>query len=190
MGKNGSGKTTLIKCLMGMEGYSGTILFNDKPVDYSRNECLVIWDDCPFYSNLTGLENLILFGEKKKSKNDISNIAKTYLSYEILKHPVKTYSYGQKKKLGIVLVEILEPKFLFMDEISNGLDFDIIRHLQQRIRDWAERSTIVLTGHHFDFYSQIIDDLFIFQNKEILPFKNDFSASKISLEEIYDQKIG
>jgi len=147
MGPNGAGKTTTIKCLMGMENYLGEILFDGKKIDQVRDRCLVIWDDCPFYTNLSGFQNLLIFGEGKKSKNEIKEIASKYLDYHTIKNKVKTYSYGQKKKLALVLVEILEPKYLIMDEISNGLDFDMIRNLQKSIKSWSNSMTIILTGH-------------------------------------------
>ena len=47
----------------------------------------------------------------------------------------------------MALVEILEPEFLIMDEISNGLDYEMIRKLQKMIKHWASHTTILLTGH-------------------------------------------
>ena len=90
MGSNGSGKTTLIKCIMGLESYSGNILFNDK-----KNNCLVLWDDCPFYTNLSGLKNLILFSEGKKTKKSVIELSLKYLDNDLLNRKVKYYSYGQ-----------------------------------------------------------------------------------------------
>ena len=188
MGPNGAGKTTTIKCLMGMENYLGEILFDGKKIDQVRDRCLVIWDDCPFYTNLSGFQNLLIFGEGKKSKNEIKEIASKYLDYHTIKNKVKTYSYGQKKKLALVLVEILEPKYLIMDEISNGLDFDMIRNLQKSIKSWSNSMTIILTGHQFSFYNEIIDDVFVIRDKEIVLLQENFSNSGIMLEDIYDEE--
>lgn len=189
MGPNGAGKTTTIKCLMEMEKHSGEFLFDGKKLSDVRDQCLVIWDDCPFYTNISGLQNLIIFSEIKKSKEEIKEISLKYLDHNILKNKVKTYSYGQKKKLALILVEILEPKYLIMDEISNGLDYEMIRRLQKSIKTWANNMTIVLTGHQFSFYNDIIDDLFVFKDKEIVLLKEDFSNSGTMLEEIYDEEI-
>ncbi|MEG6572990.1 MAG: ABC transporter ATP-binding protein [Caldibacillus debilis] len=188
MGPNGAGKTTTIKCLMGMENHLGEILFDGKKIDQVRDRCLVIWDDCPFYTNLSGFQNLLIFGEGKKSKNEIKEIASKYLDYHTIKNKVKTYSYGQKKKLALVLVEILEPKYLIMDEISNGLDFDMIRNLQKSIKSWSNSMTIILTGHQFSFYNEIIDDVFVIRDKEIVLLQENFSNSGIMLEDIYDEE--
>ncbi|MCM3217790.1 ATP-binding cassette domain-containing protein [Niallia taxi] len=189
MGANGSGKTTTIKCLMDMEKHFGYFLFNGKKINQVKDQCLVIWDDCPFYTNISGFANLCIFGENKKSNTQIKEIASKYLDYNILKSKVKTYSYGQKKKLALILVEILEPKYLIMDEISNGLDYDMVRDLQKSLKCWSSTMTILLTGHQFSFYNDIIDDLFVFKDKEIVLLKEDFSRSGVLLEDIYDEEI-
>lgn len=189
MGPNGAGKTTLIKCMMEMEKHDGEFMFNGKKISEVRDKCLVIWDDCPFYTNLNGIKNLMIFGENKKNKKQILEIANRYLDYGLLKNKVKTYSYGQRKKLALALVEILEPKYLIMDEISNGLDYEMIRGLQKNIKKWSENMTILLTGHQFSFYNEIIDDLFVFKNRQIYLLKKNCGEMGVNLEDIYDEEI-
>lgn len=186
MGPNGSGKTTLIKCIMGMESFLGKVYFDDKNIDQVREKCLVIWDDCPFYSNISGINNLMLFDKTQNAKKHIIEIASRYIGFEILKNKVKTYSYGQKKKLALALIEILNPEYIIMDEISNGLDYDTMKSLKKDIRTWSKSKTILLTGHQFDFYNDIIDDLYIFNEKQITLHREDFSNSDEKLGEIYD----
>ncbi|SHG16355.1 ATP-binding cassette domain-containing protein [Ornithinibacillus halophilus] len=189
MGPNGSGKTTLIKCMMGMEKYDGQFQFNGQAMNQVKDQCLVLWDDCPFYTNLSGIKNLYIFSENKKTKKQIDKIAVKYLEHGILKNKVSTYSYGQKKKLALILVEILEPELLIMDEISNGLDYEMIRRLQDIIKGWSEKMTILLTGHQFSFYNDIVDDLLVFKDKEIVVLQEDFIESGKELGDIYDKEI-
>ena len=108
MGKNGCGKTTLFKCLSGLENYKGTILYDDKNLNEIRDELFVLWDDTPFYLKLSGYDNLILFSEKKEKRSQIIKMAQDYLPDKTLKRKVKTYSYGQKKKLSLILLDILK----------------------------------------------------------------------------------
>ncbi|MDQ0175964.1 ATP-binding cassette domain-containing protein [Bacillus chungangensis] len=189
MGPNGHGKTTLIKCMMGMEQFQGDFLFSGEKINSVRKEILVLWDDCPFYTNLTGFKNLMIFSENKKPKKEIKEIASKFLGSDLLKNKVKHYSYGQKKKLALALVEILEPKYLIMDEISNGLDYEMIRYIQKLIKHWAKHTTVLLTGHQFSFYNEIIDDVFIFKSKDISLLVEDFQHSDLKLEDIYDESI-
>lgn len=132
MGKNGAGKTTLVKCMLGLEDYTGEIRYD---LGVSENEekkrILAIWDEFPFYDGMTGLNNLYVFSEGLKSQREILQIAQKYLGKEILKRKVKSYSYGQRKKLSLILVEILEPQIVVMDEVSNGLDYETMVYLKK-----------------------------------------------------------
>src|SRR5690625_7812067 len=76
-----------------------------------------------------------------------------------------------------------------MDEISNGLDFEMIRYSQKLIKSWSEDGTVLLTGHQFSFYNEIIDDVFIFKNNDVSLLTIDFQNLKLKLEDIYDVSI-
>lgn len=76
-----------------------------------------------------------------------------------------------------------------MDEISNGLDYDTIKILKSRIKQWANNTTILLTGHQFDFYNDIIDEVFILKNNKILSLDNKYTKEGINLEDIYDKEL-
>jgi len=95
----------------------------------------------------------------------------------------------KKKILALALVEILKPRYLIMDEISNGLDFEMIRYSQKLIKSWSEDGTVLLTGHQFSFYNEIIDDVFIFKNNDVSLLTKDFQNQKLKLEDIYDEAI-
>ncbi|MBQ3947303.1 MAG: ATP-binding cassette domain-containing protein, partial [Ruminococcus sp.] len=145
MGRNGSGKTTLFKCIAGLEAYNGEIKFDENDISEAREKMFVLWDDTPFYQNLSGIKNILLFSNDKIKKNDIYKISETYLDYSTMKREVKTYSYGQKKKLALILLDILKPKYILMDEISNGLDIDMMNVLCKKIEELKKQSTIILT---------------------------------------------
>ncbi len=186
MGPNGAGKTTLIKCIFGLESFEGTISVDsvDNPAGIPNG--IAIWDDCPFYTNLSGKKNLLIFGENKKQKNEVLETAGKYLSSDVLNRRVKSYSYGQKKKLALALVDILEPKYLFMDEISNGLDYESVRSLKKHLRRLSEQMTIVLTGHQFAFYQDLYDDLFLIKKQVLQKHVKD---NNDSLEDVYDEEL-
>ena len=186
MAPNGAGKTTLIKCITALEEYDGEILINDKKNTDALGECLAIWDDCPFYNSLSGLKNLLILSEGKMEKADIKEVALTYIDEELLKRRVRTYSYGQKKKLALALAKILDPEVLIMDEISNGLDYDTMLELQQRLKLLSKGRTIILTGHQFAFYEKLYDDLFLIKEGKLI--KAD-STEKKSLEEVYCEEL-
>jgi len=190
MGPNGAGKTTLLKCIMGLEEYSGEICDSENGKYLkSREAYLTIWDNCPFYNTVSGLHNLYIFSETKKNRKEIVEIAGKYLPYDILKRKVSTYSYGQKKKLALALVDILEPKVLIMDEISNGLDYEMMIELKKDVIRFAEENTVILTGHQFGFYNDIVDDLVVIKDKNLKLIDDSFKTSDMTLEEIYEEEL-
>ena len=190
MGPNGAGKTTLIKSIFKLEEYDGEIRFNENlNIDDIRKSCLVIWDDCPFYTNLSGIKNLLIYAEKHVSKQYIKNIALKYLDTDLLKRKIKSYSYGQKKKLALVLIDILNPEIIIMDEISNGLDYDTMLELKKYLVEISKDRTIILTGHQFDFYNDIIDNLVILKNHNLIQISENFKNSGEKLGDIYENEL-
>lgn len=187
MGKNGIGKTTLLKCIAGLESYQGEILFNGKPLSKIRDNILIIWDDSPVFTNLTGLQNLKIMTESKCNTSEIKNVAEKYLGLDIMKHKVKSYSYGQKKKLMLAIAQLLKPKYLIMDEISNGLDIEMMDDLALHLKNIKNECTILLTGHQFSFYEKVAEHVFLKKSENVIYISPEQRDSR-SLEELYHDK--
>ena len=184
MGKNGCGKTTLLKCLAGLEAYRGEILFDGKRLSSVREQCFVVWDDSPCYANLSGLQNLYVFSEGRCSRQQIRTTAERYLEYPVLKRKFRSYSYGQKKKLMLALADLLCPAYFIMDEISNGLDVDMMDELAAHLRQLKQKTTILLTGHQFSFYEKVAEHIFVKKARSIIGIPQ-YETEHKSLEEIY-----
>lgn len=190
MGRNGAGKTTLIKCMLGLEKYIGEIQYGLEVAENEKNrEILAIWDEFPFYEGMTGLNNLYVLSEGMKSNKEILDIAKKYLGNEILRRKVKSYSYGQRKKLSLILVEILKPKIVVMDEVSNGLDYETMVYLKKYIHELAKNTTVVLMGHQFEFYNDLIEEMIVIKDGTMKIQETDFQNSGHQLEEIYEKEL-
>ena len=188
MGKNGAGKTTLIKCLLNLESYQGEVKLFHKRIDEYRKDIAVVYDDSPFYLNLSGIKNIEMFINKKVNRDEIMKIALNYLDNDILSKKVKKYSYGQKKKLSLILVEINKPKILLMDEISNGLDYETMTTLKCKLLEWKKKSIIILTGHQFEFYNDIIDDVYYIKENNINKVQ-EILDEKVNLGDIYEKYV-
>lgn len=185
MGKNGAGKTTLIKCLLDFMCYSGEITINNNKYKNDKKEVFTIFDDTSLYNNLTGLQNILLI--TGVNKNLVYESAENFLSKELLNKKIKTYSYGERKKVFIIIADILKPKLLIMDEVSNGLDYETMILLKAKIKLWAKCSMIVLTGHQFEFYKDIVERVFVINGHKIKCIKKE---DNLTLEEIYEKTIG
>nr|MDH3164054.1 ATP-binding cassette domain-containing protein [Bacillus licheniformis] len=101
---------------------------------------------------------------------------------------VKTYSYGQKKKLALMIAALNKPSFLFLDEISNGLDYRSMMELQELINDWSSRMTIVAAGHQFEFYSSIVDQLYVLKDGSAIHIDN-FKTNGAELGDVYKEYL-
>ena len=97
--------------------------------------------------------------------------------------------YRTRKKLALIMVDLLKPVYLIMDEISNGLDYESVCELKKQIKIWSIDKTIILTGHQFGFYNDIVDDIFVIKDNTISPCSRDFQNNDESLEELYDEEL-
>ncbi|WP_088011279.1 ATP-binding cassette domain-containing protein [Gottfriedia acidiceleris] len=164
VGENGSGKTTFFKCLLGLEKFYGEIYFGDPKTLF----CL--YDDLPLYQNLTGYENVVLFTEKRFLKKKILDVAsELFGNTEQFYHTkVKNYSLGQKKLVGLLLIKLLSPNYLILDEVTNGLDLKNKKLLKSLLLDFKKTSIVILSGHEIHFYKEIADNYFLLENQQII----------------------
>lgn len=188
MGKNGAGKTTLVKCIGELEKYTGKIIIDGCNYKDKRNEFMMLWDDCPFYDNLSGADNLRIFACKEYKKSELEEKVVDFITPDLLCRKVKEYSYGQKKKLALALVELKNPKYLIMDEITNGLDYDTLLFLRDRVVEWAKSKTVILTGHQFGFYNGLVENVFVYRDKTIIR-EVDYNKNDVTLEEVYRDRM-
>lgn len=180
LGKNGVGKTSLFKCLLNLENYTGIILYENKPFNSYTGEIFAIYDDTPLYTNLTGNQNIKIFTDK----TNFNHIDKSLFTMDLNKK-VKYYSCGEKRKLSIIIAILLKPKFLILDEISNGLDYDCMKWFQKNFKTIFKDSTIIGAGHQFDFYETLIDEVLVINNNHVTKLNdiNDRKELKILYEE-------
>ncbi|REJ19078.1 MAG: ABC transporter ATP-binding protein [Paenibacillaceae bacterium] len=189
MGSNGQGKTTLIKCILNLERYEGRIRYDNKPIQDVRKEIAVVHDDSPLYGRLTGLENIYVLA-KERDYEKITTVSRKFVSDNVLREKTSKYSYGQKKKLSIIIALLKNPKYLFMDEVSNGLDYESVVMLRETLCEYKNKCTVFLTGHNFDFYDRIATNILLLKDRKIMPHVREAKEARERLEEIYVQNFG
>jgi ABC-2 type transport system ATP-binding protein len=170
VGPNGAGKTTFIKhCLGLVEKTSGEIEvlghypYKRKP-DFLRQVGLVSGQKQNLDPNLSAIDSLKLSGYLYDMKGDKIMQRIDYLTtlFEItdkIDVPVRQLSLGQRMKFEIISSILHEPKFLFMDEPTLGLDFDaqnIMRTMLKKIHG-EDGLTILLTSHYMPDITELCE---------------------------------
>lgn len=176
LGTNGAGKTTTIKMISTLiKQNSGTIkvLGYDTIKDYKiiRNKINVSPQETAVAMNLTVYENLDFMAnvyqiENKKDK--IDNLIKTFKLEEVLKQKAKTLSGGYMRKLSIAISLINDPKILFLDEPTLGLDVLSRNELWNTINTLKGKITIILTTHYMEEAESLSDRVAIMNKGNII----------------------
>ena len=158
LGPNGAGKTTLFRLLMGiLKATEGKLLIDGRDAFEQRVEVKRLIGFLPvepvFYSYLSGREVLQLSAamhglDVSATMNRISPIiSKLRLTADIDNY-AEDFSRGMKKKLGLLLAMLHEPKLLVLDEPTNGLDVESTHLFYDLIFETAQQGTTVLFSTH------------------------------------------
>lgn len=172
LGPNGAGKTTTIRMTVGLtQPSSGTALIEGRdvtkqPVAVKRIIGLVP-EISNLYGELTAFENLIyqaeLYGVPKKERKIRSlGLLEEFGLKEHQEKPFQKLSRGLKRRLTIAAALIHNPKILFLDEPTTGLDVMSARGLRKLILDSKKKGlTIFLTTHYIPEAESLCDRIAI-----------------------------
>ena len=158
LGPNGAGKTTLFRLLMGiLKATKGALSIDslDAFEDRVAVKRLVgfLPDEPVFYSYLSGREVLELSAamhglDVKETMDRIYPLSVRLQISEDLDNYAEDYSRGMKKKLGVLLSLLHQPKLLILDEPTNGLDVESTYLFYDLMLEESQRGTTVLFSTH------------------------------------------
>ncbi len=159
LGPNGSGKTSTIRMLVGLSqpsDGSATVLGYSLPggIYQARRYVGVVPDLSNLYDELSARDNLLfmarLYGVPRAEQNSrVDRLLKDFGLYERKDDRFGTYSRGMKRALTIAAALVHEPRLLFLDEPTAGLDAAAARSLRSLISGLRERGlTVFLTTHY------------------------------------------
>lgn len=165
LGTNGAGKTTTIKMLSTLIlPTSGDVTVEGYDIKKETMKIKEIINVSPqetaIAPNLTVLENLKFMAgvyEIKKKKEKIDELIKLFKLEEVLNQKAKTLSGGWQRKLSIALALINDPKILFLDEPTLGLDVIARKELWKVIEKLKGKITIILTTHYMEEAESLSD---------------------------------
>ncbi len=169
VGPNGAGKSTTIGMLTSTvipdEGAAqlAGIDVAANPIE-ARRLSSVVFQDATVDRGLTGRANLMLHARlwgvrASDARTRIDDLAESFGLADIIARPVSTYSGGQRRRLEIARALVSEPRVLFLDEPTVGLDPRIRYELLDVIARLRDRAgvTILLTTHYLDEAERLCD---------------------------------
>ncbi|EMC08269.1 ABC transporter ATP-binding protein [Streptococcus mutans] len=176
LGVNGAGKSTAMKIILGLlPKDSGEIVALGRPLPENRSQILpeigALIEEPAFYPNLTGFENLQLIQELANlPKDNIKVVMEATGIYYAKDKLVRNYSLGMKQRLGISMALIKFPKFLILDEPTNGLDPDGIHQMRQLIRSLPQKfnMTILISSHILSEIENLADTVGIIKDGHLI----------------------
>ncbi len=203
LGPNGAGKTTTTLMLLGLTEPSAG-LATIAGIDCTRNPLQVkrfvgyLPDNMGFYADMTGRENLRMTGRMNGMngvalEKRIDTLLKRIGMADAADRRTSTYSKGMKQRLGIADILIKDPDVLIMDEPTNGIDPEGMKHMMRLIRELAEEDgkTIMISSHQLHQIQQICDRVGIFvKGKLIACGRIDELAKQLEAENGYRFEIG
>jgi ABC-2 type transport system ATP-binding protein len=177
LGPNGAGKTSTINMLTGLaRPTSGSITLAGidcvKNIKKAQQIMGIVPDESNLYDDLDGFGNLCfcasLYGMRKAEREHKAR--QLLAEFDLDKagsRPFKAYSKGMKRKLTIAAGIIHNPKILFLDEPTTGIDVESARHIKSLIVGLKKlNTTVFLTTHYIEDAQRICDRVaFIVEGK-------------------------
>ncbi|GAB2240646.1 hypothetical protein Droror1_Dr00021164 [Drosera rotundifolia] len=179
LGPNGAGKTSFIGMMIGLtEPTSGTALVQGLDIRSSMDDIYGSMGICPqhdlLWDCLTGREHLLFYGRLKNLKGAALKeaVKDSLLSLNLYKGGVADkkagkYSGGMKRRLSVAISLIGDPKVVYMDEPSTGLDPASRSLLWGVVKRAKQDRAIILTTHSMEEAEALCDRLGIFVNGEL-----------------------
>ncbi len=173
LGPSGAGKSTTQKILIKiLEDYRGSITYQGRDIrSFSHDfyEDIGVSFEMPIhFSKMTCQENIDFFLRLYKKNADTDALLKRVGLWEAKDMMVGEFSKGMKIRLNIVRALLNEPKMLFLDEPTNGLDPANAMILKDMIREFrAAGGTVFITSHIMADIDQLCDRVAFIVNGEI-----------------------
>lgn len=190
IGANGAGKSTTIKMLTGiLNPTSGTVLVNGVNPTKNRiknnmkigavfGQRTQLWWDIPVIESYKLIQKIYEIPDEIYNEN-IKYFCETLKLEELLKIPVRQLSLGQKMRCEIAAAFLPNPKIVYLDEPTIGLDFMVKEKIRKFIRQLNKdkNTTVILTTHDLRDIEEICDRIIII-DKGLIIFDGALDAIK------------
>lgn len=172
LGHNGAGKTTLIQIMIGLINASGgNVYFDGADITKNTREIRRKFGVCPqaniLFDDLTVEDHIVIFSMLKNVEVNVEEILKEVDLEHKKNDKVINLSGGQKRKLCIAIATIGNPKYIFLDEPTTGLDPLSRRKVWDLLLNKKKGRVIFLTTHYMDEADILADRKLILSHGKI-----------------------
>jgi ABC-2 type transport system ATP-binding protein len=181
IGPNGAGKTTTLKCLSGLlypnEGEVSVLGYNpwDRKSDFLKQIAFVMGQKNQLWWDLPPMETFLLNKEIYEIEDDkfnrnLDELVNLLEVKEILNTQTRKLSLGQRMKCELIASLLHQPKVLFLDEPTIGLDVVMQKKIREFIKIYNKRhqATIILTSHYMGDVQELADRVIIIDKGKIV----------------------
>jgi ABC-2 type transport system ATP-binding protein len=174
LGPNGAGKSTTLEIIETLrDKTSGSITVDGIDLDKQPNEIKKIigvqLQTSGYYPNLTLVELIDLFAGLYNQKASAMDLLDMVNLRDKAKAKVKELSGGQKQRFSIATTLINNPKIIFLDEPTTGLDPQARRNLWDLVRQIQSKgTTVIITTHYMDEAEYLCDRVAIIDSGNII----------------------
>lgn len=208
VGANGAGKTTLLKMLSGLvvpsSGEAKVLGFNPSERDYRflRQISILLgqknqlwWDISPMdsYALLARIYDL----DPEYARNRVLELADVLNCRHVLNTQLRRLSLGERMKMEIIGALLHEPRVLFLDEPTIGLDIVAQESIRNFLAKYVKEKgpTVILTSHYMDDIATLADSLLLISKGNIVyegtveEFVKNSNEEDVSSEEVDFEEV-
>ncbi|MBP2111977.1 ABC transporter ATP-binding protein [Paenibacillus sp. FSL P2-0089] len=179
IGPNGAGKTTMIRSILGLTSIDAGVI--ERHFDNHKDVGMMLQKDL-FPDGLRVKELIELHKSYSKSKVDTNELLKAGDLVQETRSMVQSLSGGQKRRLSFALSLVANPKLLFLDEPTVGMDVTACRMFWSKIKELqGQGKSIFVTSHHLDELNDFC--------RRFIFLKEGKVAAVVSKEDLNAQKI-
>jgi ABC-2 type transport system ATP-binding protein len=179
LGPNGAGKTTTVRILATLlkpDSGSATVAGIDvvKHPDKVRELIGLSGQYAAVDETLTGWDNLVMFGRlyhlgKSASIKRAEELLERFSLTDSARRPIKTYSGGMRRRLDLAASLIVQPKVLFLDEPTTGLDPRGRQEMWGVIQELVKGGvTLLLTTQYLEEADQLADEIAVIDHGKVI----------------------
>lgn len=212
LGSNGAGKTTMIRIMATLlKADAGSVVINGFDIEKNpgdiRGSVSLTGQFSAIDEILTGRENLQMVAKLRHLKNPnevVNTLINRFGMEEAADRRVGTYSGGMKRRIDIAMSLVGNPKIIFLDEPTTGLDPEVRLEVWNIVKELSDAGTTVfLTTQYLEEAEQLADKIAILHGGKIIaldtleglkklfpPAKVEYVEKQPTLEEIFLTIIG